>query len=436
MSPLIRGRIIPETESAGPAKRTLDVLLWVGELTYDNLNTLDRIEILREYLLDINPPHCSVQFHVPDSLVGTTVALKLHGIKFSETAVLNEGTPNVNTVIANLPQDLQPVAITALGCDADIVLINEFSWFPYVQEFDDLGILLTSAEILEMQCEIFVRGHDIPWAFGYIAWGLPWTPFYQMGESRLFAVGIRFLDKAHKAMLDQKTQDDARMLIYNRLANLCFTRDRLLFIEIQQAAAKRAKWTRQQFTFEAAYYLNFYYLLIFGGFDHLAVVVNGALHLGLRERDVAAMSPRFLEALQAKDPGIHAIFTHPDTVEFMKRIASLRHFAAHRGSIMPAEIYETPDQEPTAEELDADIEQSGEGVTLNLYPAGKVREYFRENLRFKARLKRYKRVAEGMVKIEIDGNYFLIRPMSDIGWNFDRFHAFLEKVLNACATRI
>jgi hypothetical protein len=436
MSPFIRGQIFPETENVGPAKRKLDVLLWIEALTARDLDSLNRIEVLRAYLQSLNPTHCSIQIHVPNTLDVTSRMLALHWIDFSLVDIPDGTAPQVDAVVAKLPLNLQPVAGTALGCDADIVLINDTSWFPYVTEFDELGSLLANVDVLERQCEIFVRGHDIPWSFSYIAWGLPWTVFYQMGESRLFTVGTRFLDKVHGARLDYKTEDDAQMLIFNRLANLCFTRDRLLFLDMQQAAAKRANWTRQQFAFEVSYYLNFYYLLIFGGFDHLALVVNGVLRLGIGEREVAARGQKFLAALRAKHPEVHAIFTRPEATDFMKRVAALRHFAAHRGSIMPSDIYETPEQEPTVDDLDADIERTGNGAVLNLYPPGTLRDFIRENLRFQARLRIYKRVAEGMVKIKIDGKYFLIRPMSDIEWNFDKFHAFLTTVLETCAARI
>src|SRR5207244_325949 len=139
--------------------------------------------------------------------------------------------------------------------------------------------------------------------------------------------------------VDQKTSETCRMLIHNRLPNLCFTRDRLIFLDLQQAAARRAKWEHQDFSFEAAYYLNFYYMLLFGGFDHLALMVNGVLGVGLPEKSVGAGYKDFLKALEAKDARIHALFTNPEVIEFIKTIAALRHFAAHRGSITPAKIY-------------------------------------------------------------------------------------------------
>lgn len=65
-------------------------------------------------------------------------------------------------------------------------------------------------------------------------------------------------------------------------------------------AARRAKWKRQEFAFEIRYYLNFYYPLIYGGFDHIALLVSQSLQLGLAEKNVGATYQSFLDALKAK----------------------------------------------------------------------------------------------------------------------------------------
>ena len=80
-----------------------------------------------------------------------------------------------------------------------------------------------------------------------------------MTEQRTFSVGMDFLYVAHKNNLNAEAQETGRSLVHNRLPNICFTRDRLLFYEIQKMAARRAKWKRQEFAFEIGYYLNFYY---------------------------------------------------------------------------------------------------------------------------------------------------------------------------------
>lgn len=117
---------------------------------------------------------------------------------------------------------------------------------------------------------------------------MAWTAFYQLVENRTFRDGFDFLYHATRKKLDAEALETARMLVHNRLPNMCFTRDRLLFYDMQQSVAKRAGWLRQDFSFEAAYHLNFYYLVIYGGFDHVAAVVNGALGLGLSEKNVGA----------------------------------------------------------------------------------------------------------------------------------------------------
>ena len=51
MSPFVRGRFIPETESAGGVKALLDVLLWLPQIGPGELACLDSIEILRTIFL-------------------------------------------------------------------------------------------------------------------------------------------------------------------------------------------------------------------------------------------------------------------------------------------------------------------------------------------------------------------------------------------------
>ena len=295
-------------------------------------------------------------------------------------------------------------------------------------------MLLVSSPILLPQCEIFVRGHDVPWSFELMAWSEPWAAFYGMSEKDTFREGLRFLDLCQQKNLSPAIQDIGRMLIYNRLPNLCFTRDRLLFYGMQQAAAKRAKWERQTFAFEASYYLNFYYLLIYGGFDHLALVVNGVLGLGMPEKQVGATYEGFLKSLLARAPEIHAIFTDQELVEFIQRVGALRHFAAHRGSIRPGELYEKPDVEPTDEELDEEISRLGLDRQLGWAPEGPIRDWAWNLLRYKVRLQKAKKIAEGVVFIEIKGKWYFMHPLADTEWNFRKFHNFMVKVLNACGS--
>jgi hypothetical protein len=182
--------------------------------------------------------------------------------------------------------------------------------------------------------------------------------------------------------------------------------------------------------------LNFYYLLIWGGFDHLALVVRETLGLGVPEKNVGATYKTFLDPLKMKAPEIHTLFTDPNLDQFITRIGALRHFAAHRGSIMPTEIYAKPEVEPTIEGLDADIAKSGEDDILAYLPAGDAHDSARDFLRFKAKMARLEKVADNMVLVKTAENQYFLNPMADIEWNYQKFHSFMLKVLKACQARL
>ena len=436
MSPLVRGRIIPETESTGRAKRNLEVLLWLPRARDADLAVLDRVQTLRDYLAALVPPPCEISLQLPFAFRRTAELLAHHRIPISRVEIA-EPTDVVRQVFQQgCPNGLSEAASTALNCNADLIVAVDFRWLPYFEEFDKLNTRIVESEILERQCEIFVRGHDVPWSFNYMVYYEPWTAFYQMGEPTTFKDGFLFLNDAYNKSIDPATQDSARMLIHNRLPNLCFTRDRLLFYELQQAAAQRARWQRQDFVFEASYYLNFYYLLLYGGFDHLVVVVNGALRLGLPERQIGVANEIFLKNLQSTAPEIHAIFVDSEFQDFVQRTGALRHFAAHRGSIMPGKLLEKPDVEPTDEQLDREIASLGLDHQFRFFPAGPLRDQARDLLRYKVKLSKYKELAEGVVPLKMKGKSFFIRPMADIEWNFAKFQKVMVAVLDACAKRI
>ena len=302
-----------------------------------------------------------------------------------------------------------------------------------------MGVLLTDASFLKRYCEIFVKGHDVPWDFGVPIWDLPWNGFYHMTEQRTFGVGLDFLHVAYKKGVSAEAQETGRSLVHNRLPNVCFTRDRLLFYEMQKMAAQRAQWKRQEFAFEIGYYLNFYYPLIFGAFDHIALLVNQCLQLGIADKNVGATYQSFLDALKGKDPALHAIFTGAKTVEFMKRISYLRHYASHRGTLAPGKLVERPDKELTDDEVDVMIAEAGMDETLLYLPEGELRNNFRQSMRSNVRMAHYEKhgkLVDGVVPIMIDGKPAFIRPISDTEWNFQKLLLFVNSVLAELRSRI
>jgi hypothetical protein len=341
MTPFIRGRILAEVESTGQAKRSLDVLVWLPQLTARDLTALGDVCILKDYLASLVPRVCDVLFHVPSTFSATASALAHFGVPFLSVQVAAVTSAERAAFKDDASSGLLETSATAISRDCDLILIREPDWFAYWRELDEYNLLAVDCDILKRQCELFVRGHDLPWSFTDMTWHYPWTSFYMMAEHPTFQAGLRFLEIGQKKKLDRESMETARMLVYNRLPNLCFTRDRLLFYELQRRAAKRAKWTRQKYLFEMGYYLEFYYLR----------------RCGLERK-------------------------------------------------------------------------------IEVFPPGPVRDWARGMERFKMRLEKSKKVLEDVLFVQIKGKAGFIHPMSDIEWNFGKFHSFMSKVLEACLNRL
>ena len=253
-------------------------MLWCHNLSKQQLLDLDAVEVLRSYLSSVDPPICEVNFLLPIQHGNNANLLKRSGIAFE---VVNAVEPPEDAKKKLADEELAACIGTALALDADVLVVTRPEWLPYIEDVEDLGLSLTDTSFLKRYCEVFVRGNDIPWAFASPIWNQTWTGFYHMTEHATFRTGMNFLFNAQQKNMGASAQNTGQTFVYNRLPNICFTRDRLLFYELQRLKALRANWKRQEFKFEIAYYLNFYYPLLYGGFDHLALIVSQALNLGI-----------------------------------------------------------------------------------------------------------------------------------------------------------
>jgi hypothetical protein len=226
--------------------------------------------------------------------------------------------------------------------------------------------------------------------------------------------------------------DTGRTLIFNRIPHLCFSRDKLLFYLFQRDAALREDATWHPFALELAYHLNFHYLLLYGAFDHAALFVNGVL--GLPEKKVGAKDEAFRKKLKSVSPSLHAIFADTATTEFLNQLGALRNYTAHRGSINPSKLVQKREKEPTDEEIDAYLHESGHDTWLLDFPEGPQRTNFRVILRSTARsdLLGKNPIDHDVVLVEIDKKWCLVHPLTDVTRNLRRTLCFLRRVFDEC----
>jgi hypothetical protein len=353
---VIRGKFIPEVEESMALRRNLRVLVWSELITPRGWRCIEDLDILRLYLHHELADVCTIQ------LLGSNVNTQLMGqaevLRLEITPV--DPVPAVDIVGEIDDLSLRQAISTARDYDCDYIVVpNEL--LPYVDVAErHFHIGLVDPSFLLRCVEIFVRGFGVAWSFANPVLNQTFNTLYPFSERlETFEPGFTLMNLLGTTKQDATTIDTGRTLIFNRITNLCYARDKLLFYLLQRDAAFRLKAARQTFAQELAYHLNFYYLLLYGAFDHAALLVNGVCGLGLDERDVGAKNKDFLKKLEPSSQTLHAIFADTTTTELLDRFGALRNYTAHRGSIAPSKLVEKPDKEPTDEEIDAYIRSSG-----------------------------------------------------------------------------
>src|ERR1700733_2767300 len=434
--PLVRGRFLPEREKSRLVKRSFDVLVWLNQITANDLAFLDLLEHLRIYLTVRHSGICEVRLLVPSNFAKTLEILSSANISFTIIDPLTANSAHLGVPSINDHHEASELATLAHGNRVDCVVVPaESPLLAFIPAFvNDLQVLISDTSFLLRLSEFFVRGFDIPWTYTRMIWDGTWSTMYQLAEPSTFAAPMAFLNLMRATKVSVDVGETARSFIHNRLPQLCFARDRLIWLEMQRAASARDGFSNQKYAFEISYQLNFYYINLFGSFDHLALLVNGIFSLGLKEKQVGATYAVFLEKLAQVSPQMNTIFTKPSALDLITRLAQLRNLSAHRGSVSPSKVVQKPDREPTLDELDAYIRDAGQGWMFEELRDPGIQQLIslaRQNARI-AILER-NTLFDDVVMIEIKGKFFWINPILDTSWNFRQVLDFTTDVIKACS---
>jgi hypothetical protein len=149
---------------------------------------LREIDVLRHYLQSLPGPPCEIDFVIPteDPNASPPPYANLAFLG-PEIVPFSKPSPDEATEVAEMldggGQSLRALVFTALTNDIDaIVGTTPPARFEPDRLVQAIGLTLEDWKEVKRSCEVFVRGHDIPWSFGYPAWGCPWTPFYSIAE--------------------------------------------------------------------------------------------------------------------------------------------------------------------------------------------------------------------------------------------------------------
>jgi len=406
MSPFVHGRIYPEIESSGLVGYTLRVLI-DPRIVRDHWRSILDIDTLRIYLRNIESP-CRIVLLLPakrDEPAIDATYESMRGIGVEELPSSVVITPEAATAFPDTPRDSDALAFasTALIGDADIAVSEQLASKPEcVTRFRKLHIDLFSIQRAKQACEVFVRGHDVPWSFRFPAWLMPWTPFYSMVDPDIQAME-QFRALAIRKGISPEVQERIRSLGLNRWSAIDYTRDKLLFYTIQRRRANRHKLEKQEFTFELSYHLTSYFLLFWGALDQISWIVNEICGLGFtvaQWRKVGVAKREFLDRLREHAPEMVAIFQEPDFLRWIDVLRRARHYVAHQGTAMLSPLFEKLAHEPSQTEIDSEIEQWAEWRELASRWPMAMMETFRPSFRAKWYEKNHKRISDAAFVIQ------------------------------------
>jgi hypothetical protein len=437
--PTVRGKFIPEREKTRAVKRSFDVLLWIESLDRLDVIYLQNMEQLRAYLRAQYQGVCQIRFLVPNIFAGAQEALQRNGIPF-DIATATEDDDTFRRDHPDLSDGtISRAALCAKRVGADCLVVSKGSEaLSFAEDFErSIRCLVTDASFLLILTEIYVRGFDIPWTYQLMMWNGTWDTFYLHAEPRLFDPLMNLIGAAQRAECDPEVAEAARSIALNRMPQVCYTRDKLQWLSLQRNAARRDGFTNQTYAFETSYHLNFYYLLLSGTFDHLALLVNGVYALGLAEKQVGATYKQFLEALQIRSATMYSLFTSVEIIDFIARLGALRNLAAHRGSITPRKVVEKPDRQPTTEEIDQYLLETGDGWIIDEpYRSMSPQLVAMARSNATAEILEKNTIAEDVELVEYNGKQGFISPVVDTPWNFAMVRTFTLAVVRECSSHL
>lgn len=440
MSPFLHNRIFPEIESANLLFHELRILIDPISFSQKNLSKIIEMDVLRCYLRDILGSSCRISFLLPAKICSNFEA------EYSFMQQLGAQVLPTSKIILPLVAEVFPchngketehagIASAALVGDGDIVVQDEETVTKLSEYYKKISISVENYDKAKRSCEIFVRGHEIPWSFISPMWGCPWTPFYTMTELLKYPSLTDVLSLAQRKKADSETSEYIRSLALNRFSNICFTRDRLLFYVQQRRTAKRHHLTRQASLFEVGYFLNHYYLLFWGGLDQICWIVNGIFDLGFKPKDwrkVGIAKSDYLNRLSKKAPNLMDHFTGEEFIKWVNILRELRHYAAHKGVTTPGMLFFAPATAISDEELDKEIEKTDLWQRMQLLYPKEILETFRPTLSIKKRLEKSESFEELIIEIRLDGKQGFIAPLVNVEWDFERFITFTSNVTSKC----
>lgn len=231
----------------------------------------------------------------------------------------------------------------------------------------------------------------------------------------------------------KELNDNLRSALLNRFPYILYSRDMVRFYQLQRDYYSRRD-RLQRYGLAIGFYINTFYLMLWGMLDHLTIVTKYARNMSVVERHCGIHSDVFLKELCKIRKDLFTFVKKPEMTEWIGIMADMRHKAAHNIIPIPSLlVFETDDSKKTDIEIIEILKKERpnfyrlfDANTINALQPSWIADW---------RMKKMEIVAPGMVMIsKSNGTSYMRDPVISVDYDLSKLievmDAFLSKSIN------
>ena len=238
-----------------------------------------------------------------------------------------------------------------------------------------------------------------------------------------------------------EVKERIRSFTHNRYVDILVSRDNVQFYKLQQhiddVRTGQADNTHQSFQSGVRYHLNYYFYLLFGALDHLAVLTNDLFEIEHEHKLEISFNDfgnkkKFIKKVKVKSEKIHSVIMEPDFQEWLNILRQIRDASSHREMFaVPALLITTPQSELSNEEIDAIIYKDHPPIDKeveHLFTPEQVQNRIDLD-RHQFRVSKMKKGLEQFAEItDRDGKTALIDPVDRMDLDIENLNKLIEVI--------
>lgn len=318
-------------------------------------------------------------------------------------------------------------SMTADGIVTDSDLLTKYQYVIYQYH----RIRIVSVDEFRDMIHVIAVGNSVFWSTAY-ARDIGFDVFYQMTHWKATRL-LKWWSQAIKTQTTKELVENLRVALLNRFPYILYSRDMVRFYQLQRDYYVR-RHRLQMYGLAIGFYINTFYLMLWGMLDHLTIVAKYARNLGVDERSCGIRSKRFWKEFRVVENGLSEFVKAPKMAEWIGIMADMRHQAAHNVILIPsALLFETDDSKKTDDEI-IEILKKEKPHLYRFFDAGFI-EAQQPIWIADWRMKKMEIGAPGMVMVsKPDGKSYMRDPVISVDYDLSNLvavmDAFLVKLFN------